>query len=43
LGIEPEGGEAMTDVGKYVVVHETRGDETKILLDCFNSNSPPPA
>jgi hypothetical protein len=28
---------------KYVVVHETRGDETKILLDCFNSNSPPPA
>ena len=43
LGIEPEGAEAMTDVGKYVVVHETRGDETKILLDCFNSNSPPPA
>jgi uncharacterized protein (TIGR02246 family) len=43
LGLEPEGGEAMTDVGKYVVVHETRGDETKILLDCFNSNSPPPA
>jgi uncharacterized protein (TIGR02246 family) len=43
LGIEPEGGEAMTDVGKYVVVHETRDDETKILLDCFNSNSPLPA
>ena len=43
LGIEPEGGEAMTDVGKYVLVHETRGDETKILLDCFNSNSPLPA
>lgn len=43
LGIEPEGGEAMTDVGKYVVVHETRGGETKILLDCFNSNSPLPA
>ena len=43
LGIEPEGGEAMTDAGKYVVVHETRGDETKILLDCFNSNSPLPA
>ena len=41
LGIEPEGGSAMTDVGKYVLVHETRGDETKILLDCFNSNSPP--
>ena len=43
LGIEPEGGQALTDVGKYVVVHETRGDETKILLDCFNSNSPLPA
>jgi uncharacterized protein (TIGR02246 family) len=44
LGLEPEGGEAMTDVGKYLVVHETREDgSTKILLDCFNSNSPPPA
>jgi ketosteroid isomerase-like protein len=44
LGIEPEGGEAMTDVGKYVVVHETReGGSTRILLDCFNSNSPLPA
>ena len=43
LRIEPEGGQAMTDVGKYVVVHETRDDETKILLDCFNSNSPLPA
>jgi uncharacterized protein (TIGR02246 family) len=43
LGIEPEGGDAMTDVGKYVVVHETRNGSTKIVLDCFNSNSPPPA
>ena len=43
LGLEPEGGEAMTDVGKYVVVHETRDGSTKILLDCLNSNSPPPA
>jgi uncharacterized protein (TIGR02246 family) len=43
LGIESEGGE-ITDVGKYVVVHETREDgSTKIILDCFNSNSPPPA
>jgi uncharacterized protein (TIGR02246 family) len=43
LGIEVEGGEPMTDVGKYVVIHETRGDgSTKILLDCFNSNSPLP-
>ena len=44
LGLEPEGGEAMTDVGKYVVVHERKDDgSTKIILDCFNSNSPPPA
>jgi uncharacterized protein (TIGR02246 family) len=44
LGLEPEGGEPMTDVGKYLVVHESREDgSTKILLDCFNSNSPPPA
>src|SRR3954469_3581025 len=44
LGIEPEGAEAMSDVGKYVVVHESRGDgSTKIVLDIFNSNSPPPA
>ena len=43
LGVELEGGERMTDVGKYLVVHETRADgSTKILMDCFNSNSPPP-
>jgi len=40
LGIEPPGGEPMTDEGKYIVVHETRGGETKILYDCFNSNLP---
>ena len=43
LGLEIEGNE-MTDVGKYVVVHETRdGGTTKIVLDIFNSNAPPPA
>jgi hypothetical protein len=43
LGIEAEGGATMTDVGKDVVVHETRSDgSTKIFLDCFNSNAPPP-
>jgi uncharacterized protein (TIGR02246 family) len=42
LGIEPEGADAVTDVGKYVVVHETQDDgSTKIALDIFNSNSPP--
>jgi uncharacterized protein (TIGR02246 family) len=41
LRIEPEGAEAMTDVGKYVVVHETQQDgSTKIALDIFNSNAP---
>jgi ketosteroid isomerase-like protein len=44
LGIEPEGAEAMTDVGKYVVVHESQPDgSTRILFDIFNSNSPLPA
>jgi uncharacterized protein (TIGR02246 family) len=44
LGIEPEGQGAMTDVGKYVVVHEAQPDgSTKIVLDIFNSNSPPPS
>ena len=40
LGISAE-GETMIDVGKYIVVHETRDGETKIVLDCFNSNAPP--
>lgn len=41
LGIEPEGAEAVTDVGKYVVVHEAQEDgSTKIVLDIFNSNTP---
>jgi uncharacterized protein (TIGR02246 family) len=43
LGIEPEGAQGFTDVGKYVVVHETQHDRsTKIVLDIFNSNSMPP-
>ena len=44
LGIEPEGAEAVTDVGKYVVVHEAQHDgSTRIVLDIFNSNSTAPA
>jgi uncharacterized protein (TIGR02246 family) len=43
LGIEPEGADAVTDVGKYVVVHEAQEDgSTRIVLDIFNSNSPLP-
>ena len=41
LGIEPEGAEAVTQVGKYIVVHEPQSDgTTKIVLDIFNSNTP---
>jgi ketosteroid isomerase-like protein len=43
LGIEA-GGQQMTDVGKYLVVHQTDDEgSTKILMDCFNSNLPLPA
>jgi len=41
LGIEPEGSAAVTDVGKYLVVHERQVDgSTKIAYDIFNSNTP---
>jgi ketosteroid isomerase-like protein len=41
LGIEPEGGGAVTDVGKYLVIHERQADgSTKIAYDIFNSNTP---
>jgi ketosteroid isomerase-like protein len=41
LGIEPAGGELLTDRGTYVVVHERQDDgETKIVLDIFNSDLP---
>ena len=44
LGIEPEGAEAVTDVGRYVVVHAAQHDgSTRIVLDIFNSNSTAPA
>lgn len=42
LGLEPQGAPPMTDVGKYVVIHEAGSDgATKIVLDIFNSNVPP--
>jgi len=41
LRIEPKGNEAVTDVGKYLVVHERQADgSTKIMYDIFNSNTP---
>lgn len=40
LGIEPQGADAMPQVGKYVVVHEAQADgSTKIALDIFNANA----
>jgi ketosteroid isomerase-like protein len=41
LGLEPEGAPPISDVGKYLVVHQTRSDGTKILFDIFNSNGSP--
>jgi ketosteroid isomerase-like protein len=41
LGIEPEGAEPVTQVGKYVVVHEPQADgSTRIAYDMFNANTP---
>jgi uncharacterized protein (TIGR02246 family) len=41
LGIEPEGAEPVTQVGKYLVVHEPQADgSTKIAFDIFNANTP---
>jgi uncharacterized protein (TIGR02246 family) len=41
LRIEPAGSDAMTDVGKYIVIHERQpGGPAKIVYDIFNSNMP---
>jgi len=40
LVIEPPGAEAMTQIGKYVVVHEPQADgSTRIAFDIFNANT----
>jgi ketosteroid isomerase-like protein len=41
LGLEVPDVGRVTDVGKYLVVHEERDGESKILFDCFNSDQPP--
>jgi uncharacterized protein (TIGR02246 family) len=42
LGLEPPDADPVTDVGKYIVVHETQADgSTKIVYDIFNSDNPP--
>ncbi len=44
LKIEPEGGEAVTDKGKYLVVWKRERDGPWMLaVDIWNTNSPPPA
>jgi ketosteroid isomerase-like protein len=41
LGIEPEGGDRITQIGKYIVVHEAQSDgSTKIAFDIFNADEP---
>ena len=43
LNMQPEGGPAIADVGKYVVVFKRQGDGSwMIAADIFNSDSPPP-
>jgi uncharacterized protein (TIGR02246 family) len=40
LVIEPVGADAVTQVGKYVVVHEAQPDgSTNIVFDIFNANT----
>jgi hypothetical protein len=42
--VEPPGADRITDVGSYIVVHETQPDgSTLIAYDIFNSNLPAPA
>jgi uncharacterized protein (TIGR02246 family) len=42
LKIQPEGGQATTDRGKYVVVWKRQGDGSwKLAVDIWNTNSPP--
>ncbi len=44
MKIEPEGGQAATDKGKYVVVWKRQDDGPwKLHVDIWNTNTPPPA
>ena len=40
LRLEPEGAEAMTDTGKYVVLWKREGDRWKLDVDIWNTNLP---
>ena len=40
LGIEPEGAEPVTQLGKYIVIHEPQEDgSNRIAFDIFNANA----
>ena len=42
LGLQPPGGEPITDVGKYLQVFKRQADGSfRIAYDCFNSDQPP--
>lgn len=41
FGSKPADGDPIVDNGKYLIVHETRGEITKVIYDCFNSNHSP--
>ena len=44
VSIEPEGGQAMTDRGKYLVVMKRQPDGSwKVAVDIWNSDLPQPA
>ena len=39
---QPAGGEPVTDIGKYVVIWKRQGDDWKLHIDIWNTNSPLP-
>jgi uncharacterized protein (TIGR02246 family) len=43
LKFQPAGGEPVTDIGKYVVIWKRQGDDWKLHIDIWNTNSPLPA
>ena len=42
LKFQPAGAEPVTDIGKYVVIWRRQGDDWKLHIDIWNTNSPLP-
>jgi uncharacterized protein (TIGR02246 family) len=40
LKFQPAGGESVADIGKYVVIWKREGDDWKLHVDIWNTNSP---